>query len=100
MYCHKDSLSGLSQLSEEPNYVVGSLAVKSQGRLIQEDQDTRLSHQFHANRQALPLLDRETGSWSAHQGVLEIVKFEEVDDCVYIAQLVRVRGISRLAQEG
>lgn len=108
MNCHQHRLSGVCQLSQEPDDVVRRLSVlmmvsrirepailhctyKTRSWLVQENQSRWLGYKLDTNRKSFPLLHGESGCWSADNGVFDVSHFEEIDDRINVSNLFVLR---------
>lgn len=71
----KNTLTGGSELPQEPNNIEGRLAVETRCGLVKEEQELRLGSQLDTDGESLPGLDAETETGETDESIGEILEF-------------------------
>lgn len=87
------------QPTKEPDDPEGTLRIQSRRRLIAKE-DRRPTDNLDSDRQALALLEAQSGGRVTDDGVLEVREIEEVEDDFDVGELLGARDLGVLPQDG
>lgn len=89
-------LTGLGELLQESHNRKRGLTVQTTGRLVQEQQETRLRGQFNTDSHTLLLFHAER----TDNGILDLVQLQQVKNPVNIVDLLLARRVAVLSKDG
>jgi hypothetical protein len=96
---NENSLSDISQLAKELHGAECSLTIQTRSRFVKEDKNRRLRDEFDTNSDTLALLNAETSADAANESVLQVAKFQQIDDCVNVSELLLTRSLTALSEK-